>query len=79
MSSPFILIEVCCVIVSTYFNLILSTETFPDKWKQSRICPVFKKGSKNEVENHRPIAILCNFSKIFEILLHDYLFVWPIA
>lgn len=54
------------------FNLILSTETFPDKWKQSRICPVFKKGSKNEIENHRPIAILCNFSKIFEFLLHDY-------
>lgn len=61
--------EPLCII----FNLVLQTCTFPDIWKVSRICPVYKKGCKTEITNHRPIAILCNFSKVFEILIHSIL------
>jgi hypothetical protein len=39
--------------------------------------PIYKKGNKEEVQNHRPIAILPELSKIFEfaikIRLTDYL------
>lgn len=43
-------------------------------WKISRICPVFKKGDKNYVINHRPITIICNFSKAFEVVLHKIIY-----
>lgn len=56
------------------FNLSLVSATFPSLWKRSSICPVFKKGSKNSIENYRPIALICNFAKVFEILLHDVIF-----
>lgn len=56
--------------LTTLFNLILNCGCFPNTWKQSRVCPVFKKGEKCDIENYRPISIVCNFSKIFEIVLH---------
>ena len=56
------------------FNLSLKTGTFPDIWKRSQICPVYKKGNKHEIENHRPITIICNFAKVFEIALHAVIY-----
>ena len=55
------------------FNLIMRTCTFPDFWKISRISPLYKKGPKNEITNHRRIAVLCSFSKVFEILIHTFM------
>lgn len=52
------------------FNLILSTGMFPKRWKTSRIVPVFKAGDRADVSNYRPIALLCNFSKLFEFCIH---------
>ena len=37
--------------------------------KLQKIIPIFKKGSKIEVENYRPIANLCSASKVFEKLI----------
>ena len=52
------------------FKLIADSSSFPSMWKTSRIVPVFKKGNKCDVSNYRPIAILSNFSKVFEFCLH---------
>ena len=52
------------------FNMCLNSGVYPSLWKQSSICPIYKKGDKKQIENYRPIALLCNFSKVFEILLH---------
>jgi hypothetical protein len=40
-------------------------------WKQAAIAPVFRKGKTSSVGNYRPIAILNNFSKVFEFVIHD--------
>lgn len=37
---------------------------FPDIWKIAKVIPVFESGSKNYIENYKPIGIL-NFSSIF--------------
>lgn len=55
------------------FNLALKTSVFPDCWKISRICPVFKSGDRNEGSNYRPISIINSLAKIFEIILCDRL------
>ena len=39
---------------------------FPVKLRLARITPVFKKGSRFDIENYRPISVLSNFSKLFE-------------
>lgn len=56
------------------FNLALRNKKFPDKLKIARITPVFKSGDRREVTNYRPIAILSNLSKIFETIIHYYLY-----
>ena len=56
------------------FNLMLRNATFPQKWKMSRVCPVYKKGESSEVINYRLITIICNFGKIFEIILHSTIY-----
>ena len=48
---------------------IYVTKSVPKQWKVSKIIPIFKKGSKTEIKNYRPIANLCSTSKIFEKLI----------
>jgi exonuclease III len=53
------------------FNLSLTRGTMPSVWKIAKVCPVFKKGSKTEVENYRPISLLNITSKILEKCIFD--------
>ena len=46
------------------FSLIYSTKCIPEQWLIAKIAPLHKKGSKNHVENYRPVANLCCTSKI---------------
>jgi hypothetical protein len=57
--------------LTALFNLSLKTSTYPASWKKSLISPIHKKGNKSEVENYRPVTLLCNFSKVFETVLHN--------
>lgn len=73
---PAFLIRDCASVLAQplkiLFNLAIETTTFPNMWKMSKIVPVFKKGERANVENYRPITIVNNFSKVFEILLHEH-------
>ena len=44
---------------------------FPDKLKQADIKSIYKKESRNEKENYRPVSILPNLSKFFESCMYD--------
>ena len=46
---------------------------FPDELKQADIKPIYKKESRNEKENYRPVSILPNLSKVFERCMYDQL------
>ena len=45
---------------------------FPHQLKSARVVPVYKEGTKTDVENYRPISllILSSISKIYEKLMH---------
>ena len=47
-------------------NDSLASGNFPEKLKLARITPVFKKASRFDKDNYRPISVLSNFSKLFE-------------
>ena len=43
---------------------------FPGQLKTARVTPIHKEGSKQKVENYRPISLLSSFSKVYEKLMH---------
>lgn len=52
------------------YNRSLALGVFPNKWKESFITPVFKKGDRSRVDNYRPVSILNAVAKVLERLVH---------
>ena len=48
------------------YNSSIASGIFPDQWKISKITPIFKKGSRQDKDNYRPISVLSVLSKIVE-------------
>ena len=49
------------------FNLSQQTSKLPDDWKLARVTPLYKgKGSQNDHNNYRPIAVIAHVAKILE-------------
>ena len=55
------------------YNLSFTTSIFPDSLKIAKATPVYKKGSKLECANYRPVTLLLNVDKIIEKLMHKRL------
>ena len=53
-----------------------SGEFIPNEWKESRVVLVHKEGSKKEVRNHRPVAIINVICKLFMMLIRDSINGW---
>ena len=51
----------------------------PHDWKIARVIPLHKKGSRNLLNNYRPISILPIVSKVFEKVLYEQLYNYLIA
>ena len=59
--------------VSHIINLSITTETVPGSFKDAKVVPLHKKGSKLDPGNYRPVSILCVLSKIMERAVHSQL------
>src|SRR5688572_29533313 len=46
---------------------------FSQALKIAKVVPIFKKGSREEVSNYRPVSVLPFFSKPFEKAMHERL------
>ena len=55
-----------CTFKSKFIALVdeVSSGRIPEDLKAARITPVFKKNSKTEADNYRPVSILSIISKI---------------
>ena len=49
------------------FNLLLEEGIVPSEWKQANIALLFKKGSRNNSENYRPVSLTSVVCKLLEI------------
>ena len=56
------------------FNLSFSFWLFPSILKTAKVVPVFKKGSKLDCCNYRPISLLSNVEKILEKLMYKRIY-----
>ena len=57
--------------ISELFNLSMALGNFPDACKIIKVKPLFKKGSKTDPSNYRPIFLLPLLSKVFERVVLD--------
>ena len=60
-------------IAANYNNGLENGGIFPDQLKHADVKPVYKKDSRNDKKNYRPVSILPNLSKIYERCMHDQL------
>lgn len=65
--------DILVPVLTCIFQTSLKSGKFPARWKNARVVPVFKTGSKLDPTNYRPISILCAASKLFESILHKLL------
>ena len=59
------------------FNLSFMTGVFPFVLKTAKVVPVFKKDSKLDYSNSRPISLLSNIEKILEKRMYKRLYTFP--
>ena len=64
-------VSVLCKPITQLVNLSISVAEFPNKCKVAKVKPLFKKGSKIEPQNYRPISLLPVMSKVFEQVIHE--------
>ena len=56
-----------------FTNFIFNNGLFPKNCKIAKVAPIYKAGSKDEINNYRPISILTCFSKIIEKMIYNRL------
>lgn len=52
-------------------NCSLLSGVVPDEFKQARVVPIYKSGSRKNFDNYRPISILPAISKVLEKCVHS--------
>ena len=57
--------------ISEMCNLFMALGSFPDACKIAKVKPLFKKGSKTDPSNYRPISLLPLLSKVCERVVLD--------
>ena len=60
--------------LADFFNLSFMTGVFPSVLKTATVVPIFKKDSKLNYSNYRPISLLPNIEKILEKLMYERLY-----
>ena len=53
-------------VVHFIFTQSLCTGELPTEWTQANVAPIFKKGSKLQAVNYRPVSLTCITCKLFE-------------
>jgi Notch-like protein len=76
ISTKILKLSICYISSSlTYIcNKMLSSGIFPTRLKFAEVKPIFKKGDKKVTSNYRPVSLLTSFSKIFEKVIYNRIF-----
>jgi len=53
------------------YNKSLETGIVPDDWKQAHVTPIYKKGTKGDPGNYRPVSLTSVPCKLLESIMKD--------
>ena len=56
------------------FQSSISQGKLPAEWKYANIVPIYKKGSKTEAANYRPISLTSICCKTLEHIIYSFIF-----
>ena len=71
---PRVLMEVAeqvSEILTDIFNSSLESGQVPEDWRVTNVPPLFKKGSREELGNYRPVRLTSGVVKVLETLIKD--------
>ena len=71
--------DTICKPLELIFKQALTTDVFLSEWKKANIVPCYKKGSKQNLKNYRPVSLLPICGKIFERLIFNEMFSFFLA
>lgn len=57
--------------ITLLFRKSLIEGKIPEDWRCAHVCPVFKKGSKMQTNNYRPVSLTCITCKLMETLVRE--------
>ncbi len=55
------------------FNLSIEVGVVPQDWRDANVIPLFKKGSKSQAQNYRPVSLTSIVGKLLECLIKSKL------
>jgi hypothetical protein len=71
------MLKLCARVISPVltriFNISISGGTLPLCWKTANVVPVYKKGSRCDLKNYRPIAFTSIIVKMLESIVADHI------
>ena len=53
------------------FSASINLEKIPDEWRLANVTPIFKKGSKKEPGNYRPVSLTSHVCKVLEKIIKE--------
>ena len=59
--------------LSILFNSSINTSQVPNDWRTALVTAIFKKGSRSDPGNYRPVSLTCIVSKLLESFVRDCL------
>ena len=59
--------------LASLFEISFHSGYLPDVWRQAYITPIFKKGTKTDPNNYRPVALTATMCKIMESIIKSQL------
>ena len=57
--------------LSIIYNKSMYSGSVPSDWKDANVTPIYKKGSKSNPENYRPVSLTSVPCKLMESLIRD--------
>ena len=67
------LADLLCAPIAILFRKSMETGKLPEDWKSANVTPIFKKGSKSDGKNYRPISLTSIICKVLETLVRKQL------
>ena len=53
------------------FTKLFQEGQVPEIWRWANVCPIYKKGTKGDPGNYRPVSLTCVLCKVMESLIRD--------
>ena len=62
--------------LTNLFNLSLTTNKFPTRWKIAKVFPLHKTEERDNANNYRPISVLSSLARLFERLVYNQMYAY---